>query len=129
MFGRGGRGGGGGQVCQFFLQGRCKFGGMVLSMATLLIDEPRKFELTSFSDNCKNEHPSGQDSAQSQGGFGNRFAPLNNNNNQARNRSGAFGSSSMSLPSHCSFLSVACCKMRGCRLLSCLPPVFKLPAT
>jgi hypothetical protein len=47
-------------------------------------------------DNCKNEHPSGQDNSQSQGGFGgNRFAPLSNNNNQggARSRSGAFGSS------------------------------------
>jgi hypothetical protein len=33
MYGRGGRGGGGGggrQVCHFFLEGRCKFGGMVL---------------------------------------------------------------------------------------------------
>jgi hypothetical protein len=52
-------------------------------------------------DNCKNEHPPGQDNSQSQGGFGgNRFAPLNNNNNQggARSRSGAFGSS-MFVPS------------------------------
>jgi len=33
MFGRGGRGGGGGggrQVCHFFLEGRCRFGGMVM---------------------------------------------------------------------------------------------------
>lgn len=68
MFGRGRGGGGGRQVCQFFMEGRCKFG-----------------------DNCKNEHPAGQGSSQSQGGFGNRFSALNNQNG-ARGRPGGFGS-------------------------------------
>lgn len=55
--------GGSGRVCDFFLQGRCKFG-----------------------DSCKNEHPRGNQSQ------GNRFAPLSNPpNNSARGRSGAFG--------------------------------------
>lgn len=44
-------------------------------------------------DNCKNEHPAGQGSSQSQGGFGNRFSALDNNNQGGRNRSGGFGSS------------------------------------
>jgi len=44
------------------------------------------------TDNCKNDHPTGQNNSQSQGGFGNRFAALNNDSG-ARNRSGAFGSS------------------------------------
>lgn len=61
---------------------------------------PMVKEADSTTDNCKNEHPSGQDNSQSQGGFGNRFAALNNNNQggAARNRSGAFGSS-MFVPS------------------------------
>jgi hypothetical protein len=96
MFG----GRGGNTVCKFFLQGNCRFGGMLAGMANLLdgLMEPK---LTPIPDNCRNEHPSGQDNAQSQG---NRFAPLNNNNNNnnnngggARNRSGGYGSSSMSL--------------------------------
>jgi hypothetical protein len=70
-------------------------------------------KLTPISDNCRNEHPPGQGNVQSQG---NRFAPLNTNNNNngggARNRSGGFGSSGMSLPcSHPAVLSW------GCRLL------------
>jgi len=62
------------------------------------------------TDNCKNEHPTGQNNSQSQGGFGNRFAALNNDSNQgsARNRSGAFGSS-MFAPSFWSLLVYCAC--------------------
>jgi hypothetical protein len=106
MFGRGGGRG----VCNFFLQGKCKFGGRLVAVDGKSFHRQMESELTPILDGCRNEHPPGQDNAQSQGGggFGNRFAPLNNNNSNqggARNRSGAFGPSSMSLPSHRSYLS------------------------
>jgi len=103
MYGRGGRGGGGGQVCQFFLQGRCKFGSMYrrVHIHGSPFDHPPKTELTWTSDNCKNEHPSGQGNAQSQGGFGNRFSALNNNNQAGSSSMSAFSLFFPSFSSSC----------------------------
>lgn len=124
MFGRGGRGGGGGgsrQVCHFFLEGRCRFGGMLFQILIFLVANT-----DTTTDNCKNEHPAGQGSSQSHGGFGgNRFAALgNNNNNQgAGNRSGAFGSSTFA-PSFLLFAMVGSLVARQDTFISALLDTF-----
>lgn len=67
-----------------------------------LLRPPLQENADKATDNCKNEHPTGQGNSQSQGGFGNnRFAALNNNQGGAGNRSGAFGSSTFA-PSYSS---------------------------
>lgn len=68
----GGRGGGSAKVCDFFLQGRCKFG-----------------------DNCKFEHPGAQS-----GSTGNRFAPLSGQGGNGGSARGRPGNSKDPLPYH-----------------------------
>lgn len=54
-------------VCNFFLQGRCRFGGEFLSIRATL-----NAVTNGFSERCKNEHP-GQ---ATMGSSGNRFGAL-----------------------------------------------------